>query len=285
MLDPILNYTEWYIQLILANLIIINIIMLILYHKTLLTLFNKTFNRRRYEEEQKQEQFMQYDDLSKDERRALRKEYYNKVNPRVKFLFVLVCVVFLAVLGVSGYSMYMVIVLAFARRAYFWMWYVAALPMSFLKIIMFISRQPHQKYALWLYDKKGIMSDNVFLSKHLIKDSNLSKSLYYKELPKQKRRELFKEYAAPKKRSVISWQVASYALWGGMFLAIIWAVIGMLGDDLTVRHYVYYAGLMFFGVISSIDGFLFIQIMQRKEFYDWLESEKGILRAHAPKSI
>ncbi|MCL2569941.1 MAG: VTT domain-containing protein [Firmicutes bacterium] len=48
----LLEATELWEQIIIVNIIVINIVLLVIYHKTLLGFFNKTFNPRRYERDQ-----------------------------------------------------------------------------------------------------------------------------------------------------------------------------------------------------------------------------------------
>lgn len=220
-----------------------------------------------------------YEGLPKERQRELRKEYYTSVNPRAKIWRLIGIFFLLTALPAGGFMLYCFVKSLFTDDFAKWMWLIASLFMPLSYISLTIRLWVNDGFSKWLWSKKDILSkDWPKKRKQNAETSESSRLKVFKELPKDKKRKIFKEYFSVNRAAKRSW-------WLGIviFLLTLWE-FGLILYYLAKSIYTYSLFFNIFMIAVCGFGFLFNYIGIKNQFWKWLEYEKKIIKKE-PKII
>jgi|GEM_PF-3101000 len=235
-------------------------------------------------EETKPAELKRYEKLSKTERRTLRKEYYNAVNPRAKILwaiYFLFLSVMLAALGFLFY--YMINGMAFNENiGFFWPFSIVFIPIATITVA--IAMQAHNGFAKWLLHEKNLLSpflphlSKAWADKTVTRDPASGEPRLFGEMPKDEKKALRKEYydvIAPRERKM--WRAIAIAY---LILAVFITGVIIFNLILWICFNKYTNWIWLNAAMLACLGFaafVFIKTVIFREFLIWLEYEKNIM--------
>lgn len=202
-----------------------------------------------------------YEKMPWKEQRQLRKEYFRSVNPRArifKWISLGLMLPFFAVAGRTGYNFFLL--LTDKPVSWFLTWnYVFMLSAL---IIMCLAMYGEKSFTKWLWKDKKILS-REWKSKNL---ELVNKS--YKELSKQEKQKLRKEYFNGIGKSSRYWSIAIILVFGVLMYAVFEIFFYWHWQILVSRS---------IGIIAFTGYILFVyKGLLFAKYWQWLEYEKGI---------
>ena len=210
-----------------------------------------------------------YDELSKEKKRALRKEYYNG-KPSRMILRLLGMASLLMTLIFGGFAVYYIsesMPFVFSGKSFMWPFIM----MSCLTISFPFTLKSIEDFWYWLWRDKNILSRDWPKKKM---DSTSENLRIYATLPKEEKRELRKKYF----NSVKSAKVF-------LALGLISSMIGLLHFGTLIYDFIWmpsngyseWVGIS--GLYASgIAAYIFIRQAVFAKYFIWLEYEENIVR-------
>ncbi|MCL2797654.1 MAG: hypothetical protein FWD58_06345 [Firmicutes bacterium] len=213
----------------------------------------------------------QYNTLPKEQKRELRKEYFNVVNPRAKKLRRIGIFLLVPTFVALGFSMYYLIsfLLTYKLAGEFFL----ATSLYFVCLLVAVPF-PFSSFGglwRWLWREKNILSYEWPNTK---KTFDFEPKLYA-ELPKNAKWELFKEYLKSSKRA------KAFLIVGLICCASALAAFGMAVHDLFWIIFNRYTGRIWYWTSLTLSsgsaGGIFVGFFVYERFRKWAEYEKNIV--------